>query len=705
MGTWAIIDCHSYDDDPECLRVIIEPSALPDVSTLSIVEEKLTNVQQELDSCWAVLGEVYGRIPPLNKLTMKIRRVQSDIREPFKINQLPYVPFKASLESTRADLLKLLIEPLYGNNPGIGVRELVQNAVDAVREFNFIIKEMPDTTTIDRENLDSDVVVSFEKDDEDNYWVRIADRGIGMTWQTVCKYYLTAGASFRQSGAWKKIFTSESGESQILRSGRFGIGVLAAFLLGGRVRVSTRHIDEPADKGIEFEFGLDDTIIELRWKKKAVGTTVAVRTTSNIIEKLKTSESYREQDLWDWYFLKNPKLLVKDLGGEILESKYKMPGCDDSLPIDWHCIKAPGLQAVNWTYRNVPNLTCNGMLIGRGSISIERCFDYKYGERDIKRINSYYWYQARTHICLDAPNVSVFDPNGYFPLNLARSEITREPVELEELLADDVSRNFIAFCLCKGPNNHLLTDTESSSFERIKYPGKQNYHYGNNPNLFFDTPDGFGLSDPYYVSQHNSLPGLIIRLRNLSLKISKSTRNIVMKNYDYIMGMQTGDTLGEFDNWYKSLTISEYAGTPLPIFRGITVNGFRLLMSRTWYDRFTYKQPQYILSHHKIEFEDSNIVVFTIGNCLGDGEKLLSLANDLVDNKIEIDSLTESYISSTTVQPEPCRIAQIWQEAIGGPIIPFDKEKRQKIIDKLDDKFKRHIEQWSSKVEIKRRRR
>jgi HSP90 family molecular chaperone len=32
-------------------------------------------------------------------------------------------------------LLKLLVGPLYSDDPGIGLRELLQNAIDAVREL------------------------------------------------------------------------------------------------------------------------------------------------------------------------------------------------------------------------------------------------------------------------------------------------------------------------------------------------------------------------------------------------------------------------------------------------------------------------------------------------------------------------------------------------------------------------------------------
>ena len=312
----AIVDCHSRGDDPECLNLIVEPSAVADVATFGVIEDKIAGIQHELDSCWAVLGEVYGRIPPLNQLSLKIRRIRSNIRESSILRQLPFVPHRASLESARADLLKLLIEPLYGDHPGIGIRELIQNAIDAVRELDFIVESTSSGgLTVDKEDLEGAVVVYFEQDEKGDYWVVVADQGIGMTWATVCKYYLTAGASFRQSGAWKKTFADDSGSSQVLRSGRFGIGVLAAFLLGDRVRVSTRHVEELEDQGIELEFGLDDTNIEMRWVTRKVGTTVKVRTAQSIVQRLMEPNQWRREN-WDWYCLEKPVS-----SGEILREK------------------------------------------------------------------------------------------------------------------------------------------------------------------------------------------------------------------------------------------------------------------------------------------------------------------------------------------------------------------------------------------------
>ena len=62
--------------------------------------------------------------------------------------------------------------------------------------------------------------------------------GIGMTSSVVLEYFLRAGASFRRSDAWRQQHELAPGESRILRSGRFGVGALAAFLLGDEIEVS-----------------------------------------------------------------------------------------------------------------------------------------------------------------------------------------------------------------------------------------------------------------------------------------------------------------------------------------------------------------------------------------------------------------------------------------------------------------------------------
>lgn len=681
----AIVDCHSFSDDPECLHVVVEPAALPNIATFSVVEEKVIGIQQELDSCWAILGEVYGRFPPLNKLTIKVRRIRSDLRESSTIQQLAFVPHKASLASARSDLLKLLIEPLYGDRPGIGIRELIQNAIDAVREIDFILSKTVALMPLDRADIDGDVVVSFEKDNHDDYWVTIDDRGIGMTWETVAKYYLTAGASFRQSNVWKKRFTEESGTSLVLRSGRFGIGVLAAFLLGDRVIVSTRHVEDPIERGIEFEFGLDDTEIEMRWVKRKVGTTVKIRTSETIVKRLHSLNKWMS-DSWDWYCLEKPVLTRRDINGNVLKQKYKLPVADGEMPAHWHRIEAPGYQAVYWSHNhNIPEIVCNGIIVPHGSIAIveqfgkkERYFDY----RD-------------NHLIIDSPKLSVFDPDGRLPLTLARDKLARTP-DFASSLVDDVCRNFIAYCLCKGPDARMLHDDQFSIFAHSGYPGFNRYNYCSPLGQFFDTENGFGLSDPWNMSSLTVSTGLLFRVTGRHLQLSQSIADIVEPVCGFMYGIGTNGSLTDFDYWHKRLILYNDKSECLPAFKGLKTSGIRTLMPYKWYERLVAKQPKYIINSIKVCWKTNDWVIWTVGDCQSTDDTLVSIANDLQKTKEPVESVTEYYLLPSDI-PKPGRIAQIWQQVIGGPIIPYDKTERQRIMASLDEQFKGHLAEWTFK--------
>ena len=680
----AIVDCHSYADDPECLHVIVEPSALPDVATFSVIEEKVKGIQKEIDASWSVLGEVYGRFPPLNRLNLKIRRIKSDIRQPSIISQLPFVPHKASLESARADLLKLLIEPLYGDHPGVGIRELIQNALDAVRELEFILSGPSTITHAEREPLEGDVIVNFEKDDAGSPWVVISDRGIGMTWVTVCKYYLTAGASFRQSDAWKKRFTDESGTSQILRSGRFGIGVLAAFLIGDRVKVSTRHYDQPEGQGVEFEFGLEDTIIEIKWLNRNVGTTVKVRTSESVIKRLMRNSYSANNEEWDWYCLDKPVVVRKDVDGNTIKQKYVLPGIDTKLPVGFHKIKIQGLQEAHWTYSDkAPSLVCNGILVPQARISLQKEFSF-------------------THLKLDEPKISIYDPDGRLPLNLARNSLANSYSPLNSELTDDLCKNFIAYCLLKGPKGRILSDDLFDMYTKPNYPGFR-YNQWMSFGIYFDTVNGFGLSDPWNISNCSSQKGLLI-CKDGQTRISKETASSTMLDYSVVFGNKLDGTLGSFDYWHRMLALTTTTSyEQLIAFKGMKVSGIRTLMSLKSYNRFVLKQPKYIIKSTAIEMKTAERVTWTVGKC-GVAESSLSiLADDMQQHSESLYSLTEIYFSPSEEILKPGRIAQCWKDIIGGPIIPFDMVDRQAIISKLDDNLKRHIEQWS--VEKSRRTR
>jgi len=306
--------------DPESIFVPAKPT---DVYSYLELKQWLAAIQSELDMDWAVFGEVYAAHPRFSCLGLAIRRVRSNVTDDavgFAKNAL-FVPKRVELGVAGPDVLKLFIEPLYGDHPQIGIRELMQNSVDAVRE-RWEFEKHHHLAVRPPSELPGDVVIWLDSPNQSGVaLLTVCDRGIGMTEEIIVNYFLKAGASFRRSIAWKKEFESEDGateghsKSRVLRSGRFGIGVLAAFLLGDEIEVLTRHIT--SDRGIRFTMRLDlrpaaleIAPIQLTYVSDVpVGTTVKVKVTKVKKEDGDTATLFRNADLWDWYCLSVPSVV------------------------------------------------------------------------------------------------------------------------------------------------------------------------------------------------------------------------------------------------------------------------------------------------------------------------------------------------------------------------------------------------------------
>lgn len=443
-------------EDPEAIHVTAWPQ---DVRTFLRLKGWLSGIQGELDQSWAVLGEVYGRYVSegLSKLGLTLRRVRSNLddAESFAATVL-YVPQKITLDVARADLLKLLIGPLYGDDPGIGVRELLQNSVDAVRELRAFFENHPVSRDSSILEQDADVVIRLGPPDSNGIsWLVVSDKGIGMTEEVVRDYFLKAGASFRNSDTWKREFETDqqNGEgsqptkSRVLRAGRFGVGALGAFLLGDEVHVSTRHIT--ASRGIRFTTRLDLAPIEIRYDESLkVGTTVGVKLRPDAYSHLKHTSRYAS-DSWDWYCLDDPVVSRYGPSKRKLEQATVIGVKELEAGVRWQKISPVGYEAIYWSYEEVPFLVCNG-------IKVEETVSYR--RRDLCAQNGYR---------LSVPNLCVFDPDGVLPLNLPRTSLAADEYPFEEVLTEDVSKDLLAFLIVNTPS----IATHSQVARMPSYPG------------------------------------------------------------------------------------------------------------------------------------------------------------------------------------------------------------------------------------------
>lgn len=130
-------------------------------------------------------------------------------------------------------------EELYGD-PGVFVRELLQNSIDAILFRCEIDKEF----SVGQGEINIDIWTD-EKDGQ-YCWFRIKDNGIGMDKEIVQKYFLNVGRSYYndEEGYIKDLLKQGKTAQNFTAISRFGIGILSCFMGEGktnRIEVSTKR--------------------------------------------------------------------------------------------------------------------------------------------------------------------------------------------------------------------------------------------------------------------------------------------------------------------------------------------------------------------------------------------------------------------------------------------------------------------------------
>ncbi|MDJ0718073.1 MAG: ATP-binding protein [Prochloraceae cyanobacterium] len=143
---------------------------------------------------------------------------------------------------------------LYGN-PLVAVRELLQNAFDAVREEiaykRLKVKDPDKDPNLPNRLADSHSVrLKVELDAHEEAWLVCTDNGIGMTKAIIQNYLLVSGSARRHQIIDLERQCKVKGFS-LERTGQFGIGVLSYFMLTDRIIIKTKRSLEPGDGDIE----------------------------------------------------------------------------------------------------------------------------------------------------------------------------------------------------------------------------------------------------------------------------------------------------------------------------------------------------------------------------------------------------------------------------------------------------------------------
>ncbi|MCL3782938.1 hypothetical protein EMN47_21510, partial [Prolixibacteraceae bacterium JC049] len=131
--------------------------------------------------------------------------------------------------------MKLLMDKALYPDPALFLRELLQNALDACRIQEALVKQ--------HNKIDDDVftyaphIAVFDHSEEaENPRIIFQDNGIGMSEEIVRNYFLRVGKSYYRSNDFKtqqyKLKTDYN--IQLDACSNFGIGFLSCFLVGDK---------------------------------------------------------------------------------------------------------------------------------------------------------------------------------------------------------------------------------------------------------------------------------------------------------------------------------------------------------------------------------------------------------------------------------------------------------------------------------------
>jgi len=218
-----------------------------------IVEKAICQIiswmNEEIGKCraaWNALSDTQR-----NGVTLKL---PSEAKLDIKKRQDDYLYQDIEFRLDRDAVVELLMgESLYGG-PELALRELVQNALDAVhlrdqRNKLAIALEKAGGTERARQPHEpwgatsGEVNVTWGTEPDGRTWIKVHDNGIGMTVSSMSRFLAKIGKSYYKSDDFRA-------EQELMRRhgilctaiSQFGIGFLSVFMLADHVEIHTRPI-------------------------------------------------------------------------------------------------------------------------------------------------------------------------------------------------------------------------------------------------------------------------------------------------------------------------------------------------------------------------------------------------------------------------------------------------------------------------------
>jgi hypothetical protein len=270
----------------------------------------------EVDSWWICndtlkmidneLKEVDSLLLDTNRQRLKANGVAS-VEDPKRLSKLITVdgwsPVDTKIKvSNVAKLVSSLGgDQLYGKNTLVPLRELIQNASDAIRARRILEKEKPEF---------GDITVRFDKDEYGDY-IEVEDNGVGMSQKVLTGPFLDFGESFWGTSLMHEELPSLESKG-FSSTGKYGIGFFSIFMWGKRANISSKR----------FEKGRDTTMV-LEFNDGA--------TSRPLLRKAKTGEQIKDGGTRIKVWFSSSKTLDKIFEGKKRYSKLSKPELIESL--------------------------------------------------------------------------------------------------------------------------------------------------------------------------------------------------------------------------------------------------------------------------------------------------------------------------------------------------------------------------------------
>ncbi|WP_164997119.1 HD domain-containing protein [Clostridium minihomine] len=179
---------------------------------------------------------------------------------------------------------------LYGENLMVPLRELIQNAADAIRARRVL----------ENENGDFGSIIVRIGEDADGTFIEVEDNGVGMSQKVLTGPFLDFGNSLWGTPLMHEELPSLESKG-FSSTGRYGIGFFSVFMWGKKVSITTRRYEKGRDATLVLEFnnGVSSRPIlrkanSLEFIKEG-GTKVRVwLSNESILEKILVMNSHRK---------------------------------------------------------------------------------------------------------------------------------------------------------------------------------------------------------------------------------------------------------------------------------------------------------------------------------------------------------------------------------------------------------------------------